>query len=42
MEVSSFPNWLGTSQVRVAKMSGDRLILSTEEPILVEVSCRRD
>ncbi|RPA80544.1 hypothetical protein BJ508DRAFT_307358 [Ascobolus immersus RN42] len=35
MEVSSFPNWLGNTQVRVAKLEGDRLTLSTEGPIVI-------
>lgn len=40
MEVASFPNWLGNTQVRSAQMvdGGDRLILSTDGPILTLVS----
>jgi hypothetical protein len=36
MTVSLFPNWLGSTQVRVASFEGDRLILRTEVPILVD------
>lgn len=38
MQVSSFPNWLGNTQVRVAELTGDKLELQSEGPITVEVS----
>lgn len=39
MEVASFPNWLGNTQVRVARMEeeGTKLILATEGPIVIKV-----
>lgn len=38
MEVASFPNWLANTQVRTADLTGDRLTLSTEKPIVTLVS----
>jgi hypothetical protein len=35
MTVSLFPNWLGMSQVRLASFEGERLVLRTEQPMLV-------
>ncbi|HEX6164009.1 MAG TPA: lipocalin-like domain-containing protein [Vicinamibacterales bacterium] len=29
VEIASFPNWVGTDMVRIVKMSGDRLTLTT-------------
>ncbi|TGZ77673.1 hypothetical protein EX30DRAFT_180163 [Ascodesmis nigricans] len=34
MEVASFPNWLGNTQVRVAELEEDRLVLQPEAPIV--------
>ncbi|KIM92926.1 hypothetical protein OIDMADRAFT_62050 [Oidiodendron maius Zn] len=33
MQVSSFPNWIGDTQERVAKIEGDILILSPADPV---------
>jgi len=33
MSISTFPNWTGQTQRRVAKLKGDELILSPERPI---------
>ncbi|MFD8424420.1 lipocalin-like domain-containing protein [Streptomyces sp. NPDC059466] len=35
VEVSLFPNWVGTTQARVADRDGDRLRLSLVEPVLI-------
>jgi hypothetical protein len=40
MTVSLFPNWLGMSQVRIASFEGDRLVLRTEKPMLVNGDLR--
>lgn len=40
LEVSSFPNWVGTDQVRFTRLDGDRLVLSTS-PILTSGRTRR-
>ena len=29
LEIASFPNWVGTDMVRIVKMRGDRLTLTT-------------
>jgi hypothetical protein len=34
VELCTFPNWIGTEQVRFAKLSGDRLVL-TSPPLLL-------
>lgn len=36
--VSSFPNWIGDTQRRVAKLEGDQLTLSLESPVVLKVS----
>jgi hypothetical protein len=38
--ISSFPNWLGDTQKRLANLEGDLLILSLESPLEMKV-CRR-
>jgi hypothetical protein len=35
--VSSFPNWLGDTQERIAKFEGDHLILTTRSPVELKV-----
>lgn len=40
LEISSFPNWAGTDQVRYATCDGDRLVLSTG-PMLTSGTRRR-
>ena len=36
--VSSFPNWLGDTQRRKAKLDGDELVISLEAPVDIKVS----
>jgi hypothetical protein len=35
--VSSFPNWIGTTQCRLATVKANQLVLETDQPIEVEV-----
>jgi hypothetical protein len=35
VKVSSFPNWTDTSQERIFKFEGNRLILSVSDPVLI-------
>jgi Lipocalin-like domain len=32
--ISSFPNWVGTAQTRLATLTGDRLVLETDKPVV--------
>ena len=34
VQVALFPGWVGSEQVRVAKLDGDALVLSTASPVL--------
>lgn len=36
--VSSWPNWIGDTQRRVARLEGDQLILTLESPVEMKVS----
>jgi hypothetical protein len=40
MTASLFPNWLGMSQARIASFEGERLLLRTEKPMLVNGEVR--
>lgn len=35
MAVSSFPNWFGQRQIRLAEAKGEYLQLSTKDPVLL-------
>jgi hypothetical protein len=40
MDVSLFPNWLGNTQVRVCRLDGDHLELSTLAPMMMRGALR--
>ena len=38
LQLSAFPNWLGSTQTRIVKLEGDKLTLRPEGPIEIFVS----